>query len=366
MAEAESSAAASKHASTSTSLNQLDPNYILHLAHAHSKTKDRTLTTAKKHLQDIEAKARPVRVALLGASMIERMTTTGRCESFDPWPSETMLPETSLRALNEERENLDEMPISRKEGVANFGCGGDKIENVLYRLVGDDSQNLKGLVHELSPAKGGNAIQRKPKLWVVQAGTNNLHSKKGLTDASLFSLEILLRVLHQESPEGSKFLLTGLFYRTDIRTELVDKANVSLRHIVVKLEQEVSGGQQSTEQSHGASHRASETTTPAEMLPSDHHERGPPPPWDRADGTFRFLPAPGIDDFDAFFEDHVHLNEKGYRKWMDTLLPKVDEMLRPAPPPDDPKPKNARVSENNDVHTFNNFDPVTPAVPSPH
>lgn len=308
------------------------------LARGFSKFKERSFETAKVHLLDLTQETKPVSVVLFGDSMIERMLTTGHCQNFKPWPSETMLPETDLQALNDARRNVGGTSVSRKYEVANFGCGGDKIENMLYRLVGDANNDLKGLVLKLSSSKGGMAARKRQKLWVVQAGSNNLHSKKGLTDASLKALDILLRLLFQANDPGSKFLLTGLFYRKDVPNDLVDKANTAMKELVAKLEK--------------AKLEPSNNSASPARLASDHHlhEHGTPTPlWDRADGTFRFLPAPEMDVLDTLFEDHVHLNESGYRKWMQTLLPKVDEMLRPAPPSNSRKSPDTGVAEKHDA-----------------
>ncbi|KAH8776552.1 SGNH hydrolase-type esterase domain-containing protein [Diaporthe sp. PMI_573] len=243
---------------------------ILAAAQRTSKFKDRSLDTARRHLESVKHRGHEVEICLLGDSMIERMSTTGQWETLQPWPSTIMLPDSNIQAL--------------KEGVANFGCGGDKIEHVLFRVIGDQGNDLRGLANELHPAED-HSTQQRPKLWVIQAGTNNLTPKKGLNDNSLDSMEVLLRTLHGLTCPGSRFLLTGLFYRTDVSNELVDKANAALQALVAKLQQE---------------------------FPGPH--------------TFEFLPAPQMYVDGGLLEDHVHLNREGYRQWMQTLVRKVEQM----------------------------------------
>jgi platelet-activating factor acetylhydrolase IB subunit beta/gamma len=250
--------------------------------------------------------------------MIERMSTTGQWETLQPWPSTIMLPDSNIQALKVLADH-NEAPIARKEGVANFGCGGDKIEHVLFRVIGDQGNDLRGLANELHPAED-HSTQQRPKLWVIQAGTNNLTPKKGLNDKSLDSMEVLLRTLHGLTCPGSRFLLTGLFYRTDVSNELVDKANAALQALVAKLQQEFPGVPQSSEQSHGgkekdpAHHKRSQSdVSGVENLTAQPH-------------TFEFLPAPQMYVDGGLLEDHVHLNREGYRQWMQTLVRKVEQM----------------------------------------
>lgn len=128
MAQVESSATASNHPSDTTAENL--PGSILSVAYELSQYKARSLDTARQHLQLVEERGHEVIVGLLGDSLIERMTTTGECESLQSWPSETMLLDSTLTSMNDSRLEKDVAPIARIQGVANFGCGGDKIENM--------------------------------------------------------------------------------------------------------------------------------------------------------------------------------------------------------------------------------------------
>lgn len=216
----------------------------------------------------------------------------------------------------------------------------------LYRVLGDPSNGLKGLARELHPPKGGITTRRSQRLWVIRAGSNNLHHKRGLKDKDLHTLDILLRTLHHLSRPGTAFLLTGLSYRTDIANDLVDKANVELQRLVVKLQQEFPDAPKSTERSHGrkgearACYKKSGSTVNEVDLTAHPH-------------TFEFLPAPQLDEYGGWLEDHVHLNQEGYRVWMQTLLPKVHQMLhRPLSPLDNPKPRKPAFADEDDVPSY--------------
>lgn len=309
------------------------PGGILSTAHQLKRYKKRAHDTAKVHLKTVEDKGHEVVVGLLGDSMIERMDFTGEWDTLKPWPSETMASDSDIQAMNDARDDADAAPIARLQGVANFGCGGDKIENVLYRVIGDASMNLRGLAQELYPLTGGGLTKRRnQKLWVIHAGTNNLHKKHGLRDADLHSMDILLRTLHHLSRPGTKFLVTGLFYRLHVSNGLVDQANDALQSLVARLDLEFSGAPNPADRSHGGKGSGGTSHNRDDSGISGG-------PWDRDNGIFSFLPAPQIGN--KLLDDHVHLLKEGYQKWMQTLLPKVHGMLR-TPPPDTAMPESSR------------------------
>lgn len=362
MAQAESSATASKRSKDTVGLGEgtLDreslPGGILAIANELKIHKTRSLNTARDHLNTVEAKGHEVVVGLLGDSMIERMNFTGRWDTLQSWPSETMASDSDIQAMNDARDDTDAVPIARIQGVANFGCGGDKIENVLYRVMGDTTADLKGLAQELRPASEGCLTKRRnQKLWVIQAGTNNLHKNRGLRDADLRSMEILLKTLHHLSRPGTKFLVTGLFYRLNIPNARVDQANDKLKSLVARLCQEFPEAPRPTGESHGGKGKSGNSHNRDDSGISGG-------PWDRDNGTFSFLPAPEVGD--ELLEDHVHLRKEGYQKWMQTLLPKVHEMLRTPPPPATTKPGSPSFSGKDKVQPFYPSDAVTDGHPS--
>lgn len=350
MAEAESSATASKR-SPEPPPEHL-PGSIQETAVKLAQHKARSLEYARRHLTTVEENGHKVVVGLLGASILERMGTTGEWENLQSWPSETMASDSAIQTMNDAMDDTDTdvAPISRIEGVANFGCGGDKIQNVLYRVVGDPKTNLKGLAQELQTRNAGNLLTRRNlKLWVIQAGTNNLHRKHGLREADLHAMDVLLRTLHHLSHPGTKFLVTGLFYRRDIPNELVDRANDALQSLVDRLDQEYRETPEPTEPSqcrerrNAFSHNRDDSgiggVSSSKTMDQSHTSSIK----DHDNDTFTFLPAPRIEKFSEWLEDNVHLHKEGYQKWMQTLLPKVHGMLRksprqPTPPPRPPTP----------------------------
>jgi platelet-activating factor acetylhydrolase IB subunit beta/gamma len=183
--------------------------------------------------------------------MLERFKPTGNSPDFDPWPSTALLPGSTER-LN---------------GVFNAGVGGDKVENMLYRLAGDPSRELTGLAHVLS--------KRDVRLWIVQAGTNNLHKKHGLKDDDCVKLgwvfETLLSI--SQSPT-TKILFTELFY-----------ANLKIRAIATRMNIDL--------------------------------------------GRVAVILIPVITEIskDQNLDDHVHLNREGYRLWVERLVPAAIQIL---------------------------------------
>lgn len=205
---------------------------------------------------------------LLGDSMIERMQTTGQSASLEPWPSPSILGDAYLES-NRSKGLLHE----RLRGVFNAGVGGDKYENILYRLCGAQERQLSGLLDTPTALDA--------ELWFVHAGTNNLHPKRGLSDASVEVLRLMLMSILASTPFETRILLSGLFYRTDISDHLVDEANTKVEHLVDSI---------------------------------NDTQREPRLFW---------IPAPGSVRKEVHLEDHVHLNDKGYRVWFQHLLPRL-------------------------------------------
>lgn len=231
-----------KAGTTSTMDNSVD---VLHIARQLGRYKERSQQTSRdNHLPLIDRVSRTPRVILLGDSLIERMTTTGQSTSLQPWPSEQMLSKLELKHMNSNRALEARENLHRLSAVFNAGCGGDKYENILHRLMGDeepssdaappkDGDGQKQLSHSLVDALAKR--QTQVKLWVIHAGTNNLHKKKGLSEASLLAMQVLLTtLLHISAPE-THILVTALFYRTDIRSDLIDQANAKLKDLVEGL-----------------------------------------------------------------------------------------------------------------------------------
>jgi platelet-activating factor acetylhydrolase IB subunit beta/gamma len=205
-------------------------------------------------------------VVLVGDSMFERMTTTGETPNFTaPWPSPAMLDDTTLTKISDNHNP----PMNRLTRVFNAGVGGDKIQNIAYRLAGaphpnEEDRNLPGLLPMLARCE-------TVRVWAVQAGTNNLSPKQGVRDADVAALGVLV---------------TGLFYRKDVAVELVDKANEKVRGLCKGLEERF--GQ----------------------------------------GRVRYLHPPTAVKVEEHLVDHVHLSLDGYRLWAEELFMAVSGFLR--------------------------------------
>jgi len=237
--------------------------------------------------------------------MFERMTTTGESPNLvAPWPSPALMSDDRMHNLisldekkvkttegKSEKENENEQKNGRRlNGVFNAGVGGDRIQNLAYRLVGSGSDanadaetdeiNLPGLLPVL-------AARGTVKVWVVHVGTNNLSPKKGLSDGDADALRRVVGAVLQVSPEKGrcKVLVTGLFYRRDVTRELVDRANDKVRQVVEALQEQCGTG------------RVAYLPPAAAVKPEEH------------------------------LVDHVHLSLDGYKLWVDELLPKVASIL---------------------------------------
>ncbi|KAK4245709.1 hypothetical protein C7999DRAFT_42793 [Corynascus novoguineensis] len=242
-------------------------------------------------------------VVLLGDSMFERMTTTGESPNLvAPWPSPAMMSDDKMHALFD----LDGKEVERTEGkiekenernngrrlhgVFNAGVGGDRIQNLAYRLVGSGNDanadtetgeiNLPGLLPVL-------AARGTAKVWVVHAGTNNLSPKKGLSDGDADALRRVVGAVLQANPEKGrcKVLVTGLFYRRDVSKELVDLANDKVKRAVEMLQEQC------------GTERVTYLPPAAAVKPEEH------------------------------LVDHVHLSLDGYQLWAEELFPKVASIL---------------------------------------
>jgi len=180
---------------------------------------------------------------------------------------------------------LKSLSLARLPNVLNLSVGGDKIQNIAYRLIGDPDKDPKRHLHGYVPVL---AQLNTAKLWVVQAGTNNLQGRKGLVERDVDAMGTLLRSLLLIAG-GSRVLVTGLFPRSDIGREVVDKANRSFEQLVKDINEEGEGE---------GKERVVFLAATKEV-------------WD--------IPH---------FVDHVHLSLEGYRIWMRELFPKAVEVLK--------------------------------------
>ena len=207
------------------------------LASAQATNKSTTSTKAPTPPTNL-----PPEVILIGDSMLERFRTTGR----------------SAHAQ-----------ISSRPHTFNAGVGGDKIENVLYRLD-------QGLLQRLQPLA--------PRLWVVHIGTNNLHDKASLQPSALDNYALLLRALLSGSPSDAQVLAVAIFPRKDIDDAIVRTSNLGIQEAVKAVNIEL------------GNERIWFVEQPEELTK-------------------------------ARLQDHVHLDRDGYRLWDRVLAAKIDSII---------------------------------------
>jgi lysophospholipase L1-like esterase len=83
--------------------------------------------------------------------------------------------------------------------AANFGWGGDRTENILWRLENGELRNVA------------------PKVIVIQAGTNNVGGQPGSAGRSraiAAGVEAIVEICREQAP-GAEIVLTGIFPRSE-------------------------------------------------------------------------------------------------------------------------------------------------------
>jgi len=164
--------------------------------------------------------------------------------------------------------------------AANFGWGGDRTENILWRL---ENGELEGV---------------DPRVIVIQAGTNNIGGQPGgadRADAVAAGIEEIVATCREQAPDAV-IVLTGIFPRSEpaVASE-IEQINRQLRRYA--REQDL-------------------------RFVDINRELG-------ADGLLR----------PEMSGDGLHLNEAGYEVWAEALKPVFREILGPpdgidwAPPP---------------------------------
>ncbi|MDA1044792.1 MAG: GDSL-type esterase/lipase family protein [Verrucomicrobia bacterium] len=149
--------------------------------------------------------------------------------------------------------------------AVNFGCGGDKIQNVLMRLEGDDGE-LKGT---------------SPKVIVLLIGINNMGDNSA--EEIAYGTDHMVKRLLRECPEAKILLLALLPTRGDNGDKIK-----ALNRLTAKLD-------------NGKNVRF-------------------------LDMGAKFVDANGA-AVEALYSDNVHLSRQGYTVWHDTMDPLLMEML---------------------------------------
>ncbi|KAJ3148381.1 hypothetical protein HDU89_004711 [Geranomyces variabilis] len=210
------------------------------------KWKQRTADTHILHMQQLANPHHHHTILLLGDSMLERFTTTGRATS-----------------------------ISQNPHIFNAGCGGDKVDNVLYRLE-------HGLLDRLP------AVEK----IVLHCGTNNLAGKKTLRMGAgyipAYRAMLHMIVAHYRARGGDTtrtttsmmmvphLFITGLFYREATEAAEIDRVNAMLKALAEEEEEEEED---------------------------------------------ECVQCTYIPPFETSLEDHVHMDAASYAKWDAVLVP---------------------------------------------
>ena len=153
---------------------------------------------------------------------------------------------------------------------ATFGIGGDRTQNVLWRL------------------EHGEIGALKPKLVVLLIGTNNIGSTSDDVGDITRGVKAVVAKLRKGHP-AAKVLVLGIFPRDE-------KAGAPVRATIAKINAVLA--------------KLDDGKT---VFVRDIGKAFLDP-----DGT---LPK-------AVSEDHLHLTEEGYRRWSETIAPIVKELMR--------------------------------------
>lgn len=154
-----------------------------------------------------------------------------------------------------------------ERNAVNLGIGGDRTQHVLWRL---ENGNLKGIT---------------PKLAVVMIGTNNANSNQPEEIAD--GIERIVELLKSKTPE-TEILLLAVFPRGATANDRLRQVNQKTNAIIAKL----ADGEQVHFLDIGQQFLAEDGTLSQEIMP-----------------------------------DRLHLSEKGYRIWAESIEPKVKELL---------------------------------------
>jgi beta-glucosidase len=154
-----------------------------------------------------------------------------------------------------------------KRNAVNLGIGGDRTQHVLWRL---DHGNIDGI---------------SPKLAVLMIGTNN--ARDNTSEEIAAGVKAIVEKLRTKLPT-TKILVLGIFPRGPDRNDPLRKKNEGANAIIQKL-------------------------ADGQMV---HY----------LDIGNKFLEADGTLSRETM-PDLLHLNEKSYRTWAESIEPKVKELL---------------------------------------
>ena len=176
--------------------------------------------------------------------------------------------------------------------AANFAWGGDRTENILWRLTNGEVEGIE------------------PKLFVIQAGTNNLEDFQEGTervDAISAGLETIVETVRSHSREAS-IVLTAIFPRNDIGRVSADIDAINTRLARFAQAQQI--------------HFLDFNTALSD-----------------ADGRLR----------DELTPDGLHLSIDGYRIWAAALTPVLENLIGPPATSDQAPPATGNPAQVNSI-----------------
>lgn len=222
------------------------------------------LSSLKQHPASEKA---TVRVILLGSSMLERFRTTGKSSRLS---LQVQLLSTSN--LRQRRQSIARTSsLSNRLDTLNLGVGGDRIENVLYRIS-------LGLLDLLQPFPIA--------LWILHIGGNDLHGNQGpIGLRAINRTQLLLEAILAVSSPDAKIIFYEIFPRKDIDQQQVNYSNTLLWDMVQSVNARLG------------------------------RERIF---WER---------MPEAIDVNRHYVDQVHLNVVGYEIWERILSKRIKELL---------------------------------------
>lgn len=204
------------------------------------KYKDRTFNTHAQHLIDYTSSEYDN--IFIGDSMMQRWLSTGTTFWNDNF----------------------------KKCSANFGVGGDGVEHLIYRLVGDESKNIKGFPECI----------KKCKNIYLMIGTNNIDKRKPIQISE--AIDKIIKLLKARI-QFENFIIFAVTPRKDVNTLKINDLNKCIMSV-------------------------------CELNKVQFH-------------NFNDLL-----DLNTDYDDNVHLNINGYKKWL-TVLHSLTVTPAPTPMP---------------------------------
>ncbi|XWV25341.1 hypothetical protein QJ856_gp0429 [Tupanvirus deep ocean] len=127
--------------------------------------------------------------------------------------SHLMLGDSMLENFLNEHAGLDYYKkLREKVPIFNAGVGGDKIENLLYRLV-------NGMLIK------NNYLRNVEHVYLL-IGTNNLSKNDKCTTVISNGIRELVELLSRDLPELKNIYVMNISQRTDIKPHIIDKLNI--------------------------------------------------------------------------------------------------------------------------------------------